>query len=227
MADGEDTGVLSTEFEFLDRRAKGRQLSHEKTEMIAAIRRRDPAVLELIVRECLPGLLRTARVSGLSLDRAEDAVQACLLVFIQRAADFDGRAKASSWIHGILARKILEVRRDARRYTEGEEVDVIDEIVDRRFDPGGNWARPPQGPLQALVRGEFRRELQSCLGRLPDRQRLAFVLREIDDLDTSAIGNILGVSVNNLGVLLFRARSKLRECRESKGFEGSGDASVQ
>lgn len=219
-----DKVLLSLTPDFLHERARRRVLDHETADTVDAIRRGDHAVLERVVRECLPGLLRTARAAGLSVDRAEDAVQASLLVFVQRAAEFDGRAKASSWIRGILARKIMEVRRDERRDTDRDE---IDETIEGRFDEGGTWARPPAGPVDVLLRGEFQRELESCLGGLSDRHRLAFVLREIDGLETSEICNILAVSVNNLGVLLYRARNGLRECLELKGFEGSNDASVQ
>jgi len=179
--------------------------------------------MEAVVREALPGLLRTAMAAGLPRDRAEDAVQAALLVFVERAKDFDGRARASTWIHGILVRKIWEERRVARR--DGDH-DDIDRLVDNRFDADGRWVRPPSGPDEALARGEVRRELTACLESLPDRQRVAFNLREVEGFATDEVCNILDVSANNLGVLLFRARNGLRECLESKGFEGSRDAAV-
>lgn len=197
---------------------------NEQPGTIDGIQRSDPGILEQVVRGCLPGLLRAARFSGLPPDRAEDAVQASLLVFVQRAAAFDGRARACTWIHGILARKIWEERRGAQRDTRQEE---IDEVIESRFDSTGSWSRPPQGPLQALARGECRRELEACLSRLSDRQRMAFTLREVEGFSTEEVCKVMEVSANNLGVLLFRARNGLRECLESKGFEGSGDASMQ
>lgn len=195
----------------------------EPADRVSAIRRGDAAAIEEVVRECLPGLMRTAMAAGLPRDRAEDVVQASLLVFIQRAADFDGRARASTWIHGILVRKIWEERRSTRREKDEED---IDRLVERRFDSDGTWVRPPKGPEEALARGEFRRELDTCLGALPDRQRLAFTLREVEGFSTDEVCNILDVTANNLGVLLFRARNGLRECLESKGYRGSADAAL-
>lgn len=195
----------------------------EHPETVAAIRRGDVRVLEEVIRKCIPGLLTSARASGLSSDRVEDAVQASLLVFVQRAGEFDGRARACTWIHGILFRKVQEERRSARREAEQE---AIDRIVESRFDASGTWSRPPQGPLEALARGEFRSELETCLGELPDRQRMAFTLREVEGFETREICKIMDVSANNLGVLLFRARNGLRECLEAKGFEGSSDAAL-
>lgn len=195
----------------------------ESADRTAAIRARDPATIEAVVRECLPGLMRTALVAGLPRDRAEDAVQASLVVFIQRASAFDGRARASTWLHGILLRKIQEERRGVGREADQEG---IDGLVESRFDADGMWVRPPRGPEEALARGELQRELGSCLEALPERQRIAFTLREVEGFTTDEVCNILDVSANNLGVLLFRARNGLRECLESKGFEGSADAAL-
>jgi RNA polymerase sigma-70 factor (ECF subfamily) len=195
----------------------------ESPATVAAIQRRDAAVLEREVRRCLPQLLRAARAAGLSGVRAEDAVQSSLLVFLQRAPEYDGRARVCTWIHGILVRKIWEERRG-----EGHDArhEAIDDVVESRFDASGSWIRPPQAPLEALARGEVRRELEACLERLPVRQRLVFTMREVEGLEPAEICKMLEVSANNLGVLLFRARNGLRECLESRGIEGSADAAL-
>ena len=75
-----------------------------------------------------------------------------------------------------------------------------------------------------MARNEVRRLLRACLEEVPDRQRLAFTLREVEGFESDEICNILDISANNLGVLLYRARNRMRECLESKGLEGSGDA---
>jgi RNA polymerase sigma-70 factor (ECF subfamily) len=68
--------------------------------------------------------------------------------------------------------------------------------------------------------------LSSCLEALADRQRVAFTLREVEGFTTEEVCNILGVSANHLGVLLFRARNGLRECLEAKGFGRSANVAV-
>jgi RNA polymerase sigma-70 factor (ECF subfamily) len=193
----------------------------ELPDRTAAIRRRDPETLDAVVRETLPGLLRAARAAGLSADRAEDAVQEAMLVFVRRAPEFDGRARVSTWIHGILLHKILEGRRSAQR---DDASDDIDEVVESQFNHQGRWSRPPAGAADALAASEVRRLLADCLAGLPDRQRLAFTLRDVEGFESEEICNILTVSANNLGVLLFRARNRLRHCLESKGMRGSADA---
>ncbi len=72
----------------------------------------------------------------------------------------------------------------------------------------------------ALYDAEVRQGIESCLDGVPTKQRMAFVLREIEGLDTEETCKILEVTRTNLGVLLHRVRNRLRECLESKGFEG-------
>ena len=51
------------------------------------------------------------------------------------------------------------------------------------------------------------------------KRRMAFVLREIEGMDTEEIRKLLEVTRTNLGVLLHRVRNRLRECLEAKGME--------
>ena len=195
----------------------------ERAEWTAGIRRRDPAILEAVVREALPGLLRAARAAAVAPDAVEDLVHATILVFLRRAEDFDGRAQAATWLHGILARKVSESRRAARRE---EPSDVIDEVFARQFDTAGAWGQQPVSAGREAAQADVRRALAYCLERLPARHREAFVLREVEGVASDALCKLLNVTANNLGVLLFRARVRLRACLEQHGIEGSADADL-
>lgn len=192
----------------------------ESPETTAGIRRRDPVVLDTVARASLHRLLRTARAAGLTREQAEDAVQATLLTFCQRASEFDGRARASTWLFGILAHKILEARRSVARHTG---TDDIDGLMASRFTPAGRWQWPADGPLSRLARKEVRELLAGCLEELPERQRQVFELRDVEQLSSEEACNVLGVTANYVGVLLYRARNRLRECLEQKGIRRSAD----
>jgi RNA polymerase sigma-70 factor, ECF subfamily len=187
------------------------------------IRTRDPDTLQAVVRENLPMLLRAARGAGLPPDRAEDTVQEVLLTFLTRAAEFDGRAKVRTWLYGILLKKMSRAFEGVRREQETEEIDAV---VESRFTDAGRWARPPRGPNAGGDRERVRAWLDECLEALPDRRRMAFLLREVEELPTEEVCKVLEVSPNNLGVLLFRARNGLRECLETKGLRGPHDADL-
>lgn len=190
---------------------------------IDAIRRRDPDALEAVARECLLPLTRAARAWGLAGDDVQDAVQEALLVFVRKAEQFDGRASVRTWLFGILIRKIAERRRALVRE---EAVDDIDAVVDARFDADGRWLRPPRPTDAAATAGEVMTRVEECLEDVPDRPRSAFLLREVEQMETGEVCKVLGVSANNLGVMLYRARNRLRECLEAKGIHGSADAAV-
>lgn len=198
-------------------------MSIEDPKLTRTICARQPDVLRAVVREHLPMLLRAARASGLPLDRAEDAVQETFLTFLRRAHEFDGRARVRTWLYGILLHKVARERASARRAQETEEIDTI---VESRFDESGRWSRPPRGPDATADVPRVRGWLEECLETLPDRRRSAFVLREVEELETDEICKILEITPNNLGVLLFRARNGLRECLEAKGLRSRHDADV-
>ena len=96
--------------------------------------------------------------------------------------------------------------------------DEIEAIVDRRFDERGNWTNPPQDIEKVLEGAEVRDAIDGCLEGVPTQQRMAFVLREVEGLVSEEICKILGVPRTNLGVLIFRARNRLRECLEARGM---------
>ncbi|MEP7346328.1 MAG: sigma-70 family RNA polymerase sigma factor [Gemmatimonadaceae bacterium] len=197
--------------------------SREDPEITRLIRTGDRATLEFIARDNADMLLRGARASGFTTEAAADVVQDTLLVFCRKAEHFDGRASVRSWLYGILLNKISE-----RQRTDSRErvVDDIDAILQERFDAKGAWITPPRSPDAYTAGRQAMDWLERCVEALPQRHRLVFMMRELEGMDVSVICNILGLSANNLGVILFRARASLRECLERKGLRGSVDVDL-
>jgi len=83
-----------------------------------------------------------------------------------------------------------------------------------RFDDNGHWIKVPKGPESFAQESEGMNLISNCLEKLPSQQRSAFTLKEVQELSGHEISEIMGVSVNNLGVLSFRAKANLRECLE-------------
>ncbi len=59
--------------------------------------------------------------------------------------------------------------------------------------------------------------LQDCLDGLNALMRMAFTMKEVENLDSADICQALNLNPNSLGVTLFRARHKLRDCLTEKG----------
>jgi RNA polymerase sigma-70 factor (ECF subfamily) len=182
---------------------------------LARLRAREPALLAQVVREHARPLFRAARGMGLTDTAAEDLVQDVFITFLETLDRFEGRSQLRTWLFGILHRKILEFRRER---AVDQRHDPIDEVFESRFDSQGRWARPPVDLQRLLESQETGNLIQSCLGELPHTQRSVFTLREVEELDSAEICKILNISVTNLGVLMHRARARLRECLEAKGW---------
>lgn len=184
-------------------------------DFLERLRRRDPDALTVAVREHARPLLRAAKGLGFAEEEAEDLVQDVFKTFLERLDSFEGRSQLRTWLFGILHRKALERRRAA---IVDDRIDPIDEVFDSRFDPKGNWNRPPADLERLLLSKEIGQLIRGCMDGLPVNQREAFVLREVEGLETGEICKILEVSVTNFGVLMHRARARLRECLEQKGW---------
>lgn len=163
--------------------------------------------------------------------RAEDLVQDTLVAAFESRHRFEGRAKESTWLIGILKHKVIDVLR-----VQGREVatdfDAAAELLDGNsmFDGSGHWqsdVKPWANPDQALEQDAFLAALDRCIEALPKRAGDAFRMREWHDLDTEEICSALDIdTANNLFVILSRARARLRDCLDTHWFQKNpeGDA---
>ncbi len=142
-------------------------------------------------------------------------MQDVFVTFLERLDSFEGRSQLRTWLFGVLHRKTLERRRASMMDNRS---DPIDSVMESRFDTRGKWVQPPADLERLMLSSEIGELIRGCMDGLPVNQREAFVLREVEGFDTVEICKILTVSVTNFGVLMYRARAKLRECLESKGW---------
>jgi len=181
--------------------------------MLESVRRRDTPAIERLVRAYTGPLHRAAMGMGFDREAAEELAQDTFITFYDKAPGFEGRSSFWTYLYAILYRKGMEKRRE---YAKMRKHDPIDDVMADRFDASGHWAKPPLGPEAFVLAAETGEFLRLCLEVLPLPQKTAFLLREVDDLSGKEICNVLEVSATNLGVLLYRARNRLRECLERK-----------
>jgi RNA polymerase sigma-70 factor (ECF subfamily) len=184
------------------------------------VRARDPEAMRAVVHAYMGHILRAARGAGIHDDRAQDITQEVFKTFIETADRFEGRSHVRTWLFGILYHKISEARRDIGKENRDDD---IDDMMEKRFKTNGHWQSPPVEADQNTWRQEISNHIDDCMEPLPESQRLAFVMREVEGMDSEEICNAIDVSRTNLGVLLYRARNSLRECLEGKGV-GKGSA---
>lgn len=183
------------------------------SDLMKRLRDRDPTLLERIFRDTNPVLFRILASNGVRSDSAEDLVQQTWEQFFSNLDKFEGRSSVRTFLAGILINKIRENRR-----AEGRIVleDYNEAVLDQAFDSEGWWNRPPADPFRLLNNSQLIEFIDECIGGLTDTQRMAFLLREVEQENSTEICNVLGVSVSHLRVLLFRAKDRLRQCLEGK-----------
>lgn len=201
------------EQEQLNNRGLVKNMDFTSSQFIEQLKCRNSEAIERVVRSYTEALYRGALGLGFDPLTSEELVQSVWVTFFDVAATFEGRSHVRTFIFGIMYNKALELRREKKKI---ENTDPIEEVMESRFDSTGRWSKPPVDPEQFLVASQTMELIQKCIDALPINQRMAFCLREIDDHGSSDICNILGVTVTNLGVLLYRAKNRLRECIEGK-----------
>src|SRR5258708_1930189 len=156
-------------------------------------------------------LLSAAFGLGFSEADAEELVQDTFVSFLDALDRFEGRSQLRTYLFGILYNKASTLRRQHQRESADDE---IESIFERRFDARGMWMTPPKGPVDEAVNDELREWIEHCSAGLSADQRSAFYMKTVEGETTDSICNILKISTTHLGVLLYRARLKLRECLE-------------
>jgi RNA polymerase sigma-70 factor, ECF subfamily len=158
---------------------------------------------------------------------AQDIVQETLITAWRKRESFDGRSTLSTWLIGIMKFKILDhLRRNHRTPTSRQAEVPADgenwgtDPMDQLFDQHGVWKVDPNYGMELLAespdenagRAEVLAWVRRCMERLPERLRLLFTLREIDDLPVPEAAAAAGVTAGSAAVLLTRARHQLRAC---------------
>lgn len=158
---------------------------------------------------------------------AQDIVQETLLTAWRKRDSFDGRSSLSTWVIGIMKFKILDHYRSAGRTptsrptesapgTENWGTDPLDQLFDHRgvwkVDPNYGMELLAASPEESAGRAEVLAWVRHCMERLPERLRILFSLREIDELPVPEAAAAAGVTTGSAAVLLTRARHQLRAC---------------
>ena len=161
---------------------------------------------------------------------AEDLLQETLLAAINAHQGHEGRSSERTWLVGILRHKIVDHFRRLARTPEFQMSFSEDSEETNWFEQSGAWRghwREDQAPVAwpvdavgLLESKEFWETLERCLSRLSPQMAAAFTLREIEGLTSDEICDVLGISPNNLWVLLHRGRAKLRHLLEAEWVRG-------
>ncbi len=170
-------------------------------------------------------LLRFAMMQLRNECIAEDVVSETFLAILEKPDSFEGRSSLRTYATGILKFKIIDVIRRRGREVHIEPLDEqsMEDAMDALFAKDGHWQDPPPAwyhPEKSLEQRQFFETLLACVDRLPAKMGRVFMMREWLDKEVEDICAELGITASNCGVMLYRARMRLRECLDRNWFAG-------
>jgi RNA polymerase sigma-70 factor (ECF subfamily) len=155
------------------------------------------ARFERMYRELAPYVLRVLPRMGVAERDLDDVLQEVFLAVHRALPGFEGRSSERTWIYGICMRTCSNYRQRAHRWRERMPGELPDD---------GH----AQTPERALATSAALQKLDAALASLPDAQREAFVLFEIEQLTVSEIAEALGCSKFTVYTRLYRARAAVQ-----------------
>lgn len=180
-------------------------VSDPDAELVQQVQGGDFDVFEELVRRHSRRVLGTlAGILG-NLDAARDATQDVFLKAFENISSFAGRAKFSTWLISIAIHTGTEILRQRK---PSEPIEGASDDEDFRPRQIQSWADDPEQIFSAAQRAELVRD---AILLLPDKYRVALILRDINQLSTEEAAAALDLSVPALKARVLRGRLMLRE----------------
>ena len=134
---------------------------------------------------------------------AEDIAQQVFLNVWKSAPRWRPDARFTTWLLTITKRLVFN---ESRRRSRARLVPQSDEERETTDYPDGG-----RSPDRSLLDEELNRAIEVALSSLPEKERLAVVLRRYEELPYEEIAVVLGCTLPAVKSLLFRARNSLKE----------------
>ncbi len=171
----------------------------------------DDEAFASLFREYDPDVRRVCQRMLGGAQSAEDAASEVFLRARGALGGFRPGRPFRPWLIAIAGHYCIDLLR--RRASEAR-------IFSANEPQESDLESPGPSPLGRLLAAEQQQALGRAIETLPLRYRLPLLLRYFDDMDYAAIAESIGVTRNQVGTLLFRAKRLLRE--EIEAHDGSG-----
>lgn len=127
---------------------------------------------------------------------AEDAVQDTFVLLWEQHQEVNAD-KVKGWLIRILYRRLIDEHRH--------------ETVKMRNEKEEMWKEESWRQHEGF---ELHDALQQALNQLPEQQRILLLMRDLEGYDYAEMASQTGISVDQVGVYLFRARKTMKKLME-------------
>lgn len=179
----------------------------ELGEVLAQVRAGDSDAWGELYRQFGPAIFRFCRRALPTREDAEDATTEVFMKVRQKLGTYDSSRPFTAWLYKVASNHCWDLLR-RRRIRQDLETGDLETLPLEHPDPG---------QLERMQLEHTNKEVRAGLSKLPDRARMALVLRYYADMSYDEIAQTLGVRRPFVGVLLLRARHQLREALGESG----------
>ncbi|HEY5958363.1 MAG TPA: sigma-70 family RNA polymerase sigma factor [Polyangiaceae bacterium] len=159
---------------------------------------------------------------GVPRSDAEDVVQEVFVTVYRRLGDFERRAQLKTWVFSIAVHFAqhyfrTHARKPGNRATEKDIHDALEWSKDQALTESRE-----SGPASQLERMEGLDALDRVLAQLNERQRVVFVLAELEQMTLTEIAEVVGSNANTVATRLRAARKAFEKALarfQSQGLE--------
>jgi RNA polymerase sigma-70 factor (ECF subfamily) len=141
---------------------------------------------------------------------SEDVTQEVLLTLFKKIHTFQGKSAFSSWVYRITLNATYMKLRSRKK----DQSISIEELLPS-FNGSGfqqekiqDWSENTES---LLFDNETRETIQKAVDLLPEKEKIVFLLRDVEGLSTEKVGEILELTVPAVKSRLHRARLFLRK----------------
>jgi RNA polymerase sigma-70 factor (ECF subfamily) len=139
-------------------------------------------------------------------DDTDEVLQETLIRLFRYIGSLKEAERFAGWVMRIAVNQV-QTFRVRRRKTRLYEIEEGQEIPEAQLVLTG---KPPADPRQELSRQQVRREIREAMEALPDRQRAATTLFEIEGMSIRQIADALGCSEGAVKFNIHEGRKKLQ-----------------
>jgi RNA polymerase sigma-70 factor (ECF subfamily) len=140
-----------------------------------------------------------------NVDDAQDLTQETFIKALQRQSQLKDLKKASNWLSRIASNTAIDFLRRNRRFTFSD----VGELSETRTSA-------LESPEQILLRGERKLHLDGGLAVLTERERMALLLRDVEDMPADQVAAHMKCSMATVRSHIANARAKFKRYLEAR-----------
>ena len=181
-------------------------LKHVCPKLIAACQGGESQSIEQLIQEISPDLYRILFSMLRDHDDTDEVLQETLIRIFRYIHSLKEVKKFPSWVMRVAVNQVQTFRVKKGR-TRLYDLENMGEVSDGAIVLGGTT---PEDPSHKLMREQMRREITEAMEALPDRQRMATMLFEIEGLSIREIAESLQCSEGAIKFNIHEGRKKLK-----------------